>query len=174
MSRVYVGALTRAPDSTQARLFLSMDAIIIVDLQKDFPIPPDLVAKIERRSHEFPLRIFTKFINRPESLFRRKLGRTSCIPGTPGAELLLPTTARDLVLDKPGYGLGPEQLAKIAGAGVREALVCGVDTDACVLGVVFTLFDAGIDCEVDRTLCWSSTGLHETALKIVQEQFGTG
>jgi hypothetical protein len=53
-------------------------------------------------------------------------------------------------------------------------LVCGVDTDACVLGVVFTLFDADVDCEIDPTLCWSSTGLHDTALKIFREQFGTG
>jgi nicotinamidase-related amidase len=151
-----------------------MDAIIIVDLQKDFPIPPELVAKIERRSRDFPLRIFTQFINRPESLFRRKLHRTSCMPGTPGLELQIPTTGKDIVLEKAGYGLGPAQIARIESAGVRRALVCGVDTDACVLGVVFTLFDAGIDCEVDRTLCWSSTGLHETALKIVHEQFGTG
>jgi nicotinamidase-related amidase len=151
-----------------------MDAIIIVDVQKDFPIPPELLDKIERRSREFPLRIFTKFINLPESLFRRKLQRTSCLPGTPGVELALPTTARDLVLEKSGYGLGPAQVRRIIDAGVRQALVCGVDTDACVLGVVFSLFDAGVDCEVDRTLCWSSTGLHEAALKIVQEQFGTG
>lgn len=151
-----------------------MDAIIIVDVQKDFPIPRELLDRIERRSHEFPRRIFTKFINHPASLFRLKLGRTSCLPGTPGVELALPTSADDLIVEKTGYGLGCEQIERIAQAGVRRALVCGVDTDACVLGVVFSLFDAGIDCEVDRTLCWSSTGLHEAALKIVQEQFGTG
>ncbi len=151
-----------------------MDAIIIVDLQRDSPIPEELVAKIERRSRDFPLRVFTKFVNLPNSLFRRKLQRTSCLPGTPGAELALPTTPRDIVVEKPGYGLGPAQLGRIKEAGIRRALVCGVDTDACVLGVVFSLFDAGIDCEVDRTLCWSSTGLHEAALRIVQEQFGTG
>lgn len=151
-----------------------MDAIIIVDVQKDFPIPPELLDKIERRSREYPLRIFTQFLNHPDSLFRRKLQRTSCLPGTPGVELALPTTPRDIVLQKFGYGLGPSQVRQVIDAGVHKALVCGVDTDACVLGVVFSLFDAGVDCEVDRTLCWSSTGLHEAALKIVQEQFGTG
>ena len=151
-----------------------MDAILIVDLQRDFPIPPELVDRIERRSRDFPRRIFTQFVNTPESLFRRKLQRTSCMPGTPGVELVIAPRPDDLVLKKTGYGLGSEQIRRICDAGVKQALVCGVDTDACVLGVVFSLFDAGIDCEVDRTLCWSSTGLHETALKIVQEQFGTG
>lgn len=151
-----------------------MDAIIIVDLQKDLPVPAELVRRIERRSREFPRRVFTQFINQPGSLFRTKLGRESCLPGTPGAELTLPTDDRDLVLEKHGYGLGPSQIAQLRDAGIRRALVCGVDTDACVLGVVFSLFDAGIDCEVDRELCWSSSGLHEAALKIVQEQFGTG
>ena len=151
-----------------------MDAIIIVDLQKAFPIPRELVERIEARSREFPQRVFTKFLNVPESLFRRKLKRSSCQPGTPETELLLPARPGDLVIEKTGYSLSPEHVQRITNAGIRRALVCGADTDACVLGVVFTLFDAGVDCEVERDLCWSSTGLHETALRIIREQFGTG
>lgn len=151
-----------------------MDAIIIVDLQKAFPIPRELIDRIETRSRGFPRRVFTKFMNVPESLFRRKLHRSSCQPGSPGTELLLEPDPDDLVIEKTGYSLAPEHVQQIAGAGIRRALVCGADTDACVLGVVFTLFDAGIDCEVERDLCWSSTGLHEPALRIIREQFGTG
>jgi len=151
-----------------------MDAIIIVDLQKAFPIPRELVERIEARSREFPRRVLTKFLNVSESLFRRKLKRSSCQPGTPETELLLTARPDDLVIEKTGYSLSPEHVQRIANAGIRRALVCGADTDACVLGVVFTLFDAGIDCEVEPGLCWSSTGLHETALRIIREQFGTG
>lgn len=151
-----------------------MDAIIIVDLQKAFPVPLPIVHKIETRSQDFPRRVFTKFLNEPQSLFHRKLKRTSCLPGTPERELLIEPTPDDIVLDKTGYGLTLFQIEQLRNAGIAKALVCGVDTDACVLGVVFTLFDAGIDCEVDPELCWSSTGLHEPALKIVREQFGTG
>ncbi len=151
-----------------------MDAIIIVDLQKAFPIPQDLIDKIEARSREFPRRVFTKFINEPDSLFRTKLKRTSCTPGLPETELVLSTTGDDIVLEKRGYGLTTAQIEQLKQAGIRKALICGVDTDACVIGVVFTLFDAGIDCEVERDLCWSSTGLQEPALKIIREQFGTG
>jgi len=151
-----------------------MDAIIIVDLQKAFPVPPDIVRMIEKRSREFPLRIFTKFLNQPDSLFCRKLKRSSCLPGSPERELLLETTSRDVILEKTGYGLTSDQIQQLRRLNVRETLVCGVDTDACVLGVVFTLFDAGIDCEVEPKLCWSSTGLQDEALTIVREQFGTG
>lgn len=154
--------------------FCPMDAIIIVDLQKAFPVPPDLVQKIEKRSREFPQRVFTKFLNEPDSLFCRKLKRTSCLPGTAERELLIEPGDGDIVLDKRGYGLTAEQIEQLRAAGINKTLVCGVDTDACVLGVVFTLFDAGIDCEVESRLCWSSTGLHDEALTIVREQFGTG
>jgi nicotinamidase-related amidase len=133
-----------------------------------------VIKKIEDRSRDFPLRVFTKFLNEPDSLFCRKLKRSSCLPGSEERELLFKTTAKDIVIDKTGYGLTADQIEQLRAAGITKALVCGVDTDACVLGVVFTLFDAGIDCEVDPELCWSSTGLQDEALTIVREQFGTG
>ena len=151
-----------------------MDAIIIVDLQKAFPVPQIIVERIERRSRGFRQRVFTKFLNEPDSLFYRKLQRSSCLPGTLERELLISASPNDIVLDKTGYGLTCGQIDQLRAVGIKKALVCGVDTDACVLGVVFALFDAGIDCEVDPELCWSSTGLQEPALKIVREQFGTG
>jgi nicotinamidase-related amidase len=151
-----------------------MDAIIIVDLQKAFPIPPALVQRIDERAKTFSRRIFTQFINEPGSLFRTKLKRSACPPGAEETALALQPNANDWVIPKPRYSLAPRDVERIAAAGIRKALVCGVDTDACVLGVTFSLFDAGIDCEVDPDLCWSSTGLHEPALKIIQEQFGTG
>jgi nicotinamidase-related amidase len=151
-----------------------MDAIIIVDLQKAFPVPPPVIEKIERRSRDFPMRVFTKFLNDPNSLFCRKLKYGSCLPGAPERELSLTPRPGDIVFDKSGYGLTAAHIEQLKKIGIRKALVCGVDTDACVLGVVFSLFDAGIDCEVDPDLCWSSTGLQGAALTILREQFGTG
>jgi hypothetical protein len=40
-----------------------------------------------------------------------------------------------------------------------------------VLGVMFSLFDAGIVCHAKEDLCWSSTGLQQSGLKIIREQF---
>jgi nicotinamidase-related amidase len=150
-----------------------VQAIVIVDVQKAFPVPPEILRRIEARARDFPLRVFTRFINPPGSLLRCKLDRQSCAPGSDDTQLLLRPGADDLVLEKPGYGLNHQQLAQLFERGLKRVLVCGVDTDACVLGTVFTLFDAGIDCEVEPDLCWSSMGLHEVALKILRAQFGT-
>lgn len=150
-----------------------MDAIIIVDLQKAFPIPPELVQRIEGRSRGFPRRIFTQFVNEAQSLFRTKLKRSSCPPNAEETKLIITPGPQNWVIQKPRYSLPPREVERITAAGIRRAFVCGVDTDACVLGVVFSLFDAGVDCEVEPELCWSSTGLHDAALSIIREQFGT-
>lgn len=150
-----------------------MHAIVIVDLQRAFSIPPELIAKIERRAHSFPLRVFTRFENPAGSLFRRKLDLRSCPPGSRESELVLATRDDDLVFLKPRYGLTTDQVQELKSRGVTKALVCGIETDACVLAVAFSLFDNGVDCEIDPALCWSSTGLHEAALQIMREQFAT-
>jgi nicotinamidase-related amidase len=150
-----------------------VDAIIVVDLQRAFPVPADLEERIRVRAGRFPRRVFTRFVNPAGSLFRRKLDRRSCSPRDDDCELVIEPLSGDLVFDKPGYGLTPTHIKKLRAADIRHALVCGIDTDACVLGVMFSLFDAGIECSVDPSLCWSSAGLHHEALLIMEHQFGT-
>jgi nicotinamidase-related amidase len=150
-----------------------MDAIVIVDVQKAFPVPPELVQRIVDRARDFPRRIFTQFVNPPGSLFRTKLKRTACPPGAEETELRIGNSPDDWVIQKTGYGLRSRDVEAIAAAGIKKVLVCGVDTDACVLGVAFSLFDGGVECEIDPELCWSSAGLQHAALHIIREQFGT-
>jgi nicotinamidase-related amidase len=69
----------------------------------------------------------------------------------------------ELVLSKQVYGLSPAAIRKIRASGVTRVMVCGVDTDAGVLGVMFSLFDAGVECRVKPELCWSSSGLPREA-----------
>lgn len=149
-----------------------MHAFMIVDVQEAFDVPAGLIEKISARAEHFPLRIFTQFINPPGTLFRRKMNRRSCAPGDPAARLAIEPKPGDLVLQKPGYGLTPEHIQILRSRDVKEVTVSGVDTDACVLGVMFSLWDHGIDCHIEPELCWSSAGLHEKALEIALEQFG--
>lgn len=62
-------------------------------------------------------------------------------------------------------------LRQLKARKIKELTVCGLDTDACVLGVMFSLFDAGITCHLKEELCWSSSGLHASAMKIIRQQF---
>ncbi|MDB6095453.1 MAG: hypothetical protein JWM32_3015 [Verrucomicrobia bacterium] len=146
-------------------------AVMIVDIQRAFDPPPAYVEKVARYARRFPCRIFTQFINPPESMFRRILKQRSCLPGTPDCDLLLVPEPDDLVFQKTAYGLKPSHLRQLKMRGITRVTVCGLDTDACVMGVMFSLFDAGIECHLKEDLCWSSSGLHRSAMKIVRHQF---
>lgn len=145
--------------------------LLIVDLQKAFPIPPPFVERIRRYAARFERRIFTRFVNPAGSPFRRHLAQRCCRPGSEDIELLIAPQPGEWVIDKTSYGLPPAVLKKMRQQGIKEATVCGVDTDACVLGVMFSLFDAGIRCRANSRYCWSSTGLHRAAVRIIDKQF---
>lgn len=147
------------------------EPLIIVDLQRAFPPPKAFVERVRRYARRFPRRIFTRFVNPAGSLFRTKLKRRACAPGSRDLELLIPPEKGDIVISKQGYGLSPAAIKKIKALNVPRVTVCGIDTDACVLGVMFSLFDAGIECRVHKDMCHSSSGLHGEAMKIIAEQF---
>lgn len=146
-------------------------ALMIVDVQRAFDPPPDFVEKLRRYSRRFPCRIFTRYLNPASSLFRKVLKQRSCAPGSIESELVLKPSPDDLVIDKTSYGLRPSALRRLHRRGITHVTVCGLDTDACVLGVMFSLFDAGIICHLKEDMCWSSSGLHRPALRIIREQF---
>jgi nicotinamidase-related amidase len=149
------------------------DVLIVVDVQKAFSAPPKLIDGIQRCAKNYKRKIFTRFENRPGSLFRTRLKQHCCGPGTPDLALAIQPEKGDWVLTKNGYGLTARDVKRIKALRPKRVTVCGIDTDACVLGVMFSLFDAGIDCCVKQDLCWSSSGkhLHQAAMKIIEQQF---
>lgn len=144
---------------------------MIVDVQKAFEPPPAFLKKLQRYSRRFPCRVFTRYINPKGSMFRKTLGQKCCAPGSPDTELIIPPSPGDLVIDKSTYGLKPPDILRLKRRRIRRITVCGLDTDACVLGVMFSLFDAGIECHLKEDMCWSSSGLHRPAVTIAREQF---
>ena len=112
-----------------------------------------------------------RFINPADSMLRRLLHQTNCAPGSPETALCIVPKSSDLVIDKATYGLSPAQIRRIKARGITRVTVCGLDTDACVLGAKFSLFDAGIECHLKEAMCWSSSGLHQPALAIIRSQF---
>jgi len=146
-------------------------ALMIVDVQAAFEPPDAFVKKLRRYARRFPCRIFTRYINPAGSMFRKILHQKCCAPGSPDTKLLLEPQRGDLVIDKSTYGLKPRDIARLKRRKIRQITVCGLDTDACVLGVMFSLFDAGIECHLKENMCWSSSGLHQPAVRIVRAQF---
>jgi nicotinamidase-related amidase len=147
-------------------------ALMIVDVQAAFSPPGEFVRKLEAYARRFPCRVFTRFVNPARSMFRRVLKQKCCAPGSRDTVLLLTPQAGDIVLEKVGrYGLEPRHLRLLHRRGIRKITVCGLDTDACVLGAMFSLFDGGIECHLKENMCWSSSGLHQPALQIARAQF---
>ncbi len=146
-------------------------ALLIVDVQRAGDPPERFIRKLRAYSARFPCRVFTRFVNPGNSMFRRLLQQTCCFPGTPDTELLLNPSRGDLVISKSTYGLTLAHIRRIKARGIKSVIVCGLDTDACVLGVMFSLFDAGIECHLKEEMCWSSSGLHKPALAIIRAQF---
>jgi nicotinamidase-related amidase len=149
----------------------SPEALIIVDLQRAFTVPPKLVAAIEEYGKRFKRRIFTRFENPQGSIFRKLMKMDSCPPGSTDTVLYIQPQKRDIVITKRGYGLSAAQVKRLKRLGVKRAVICGIDTDACVLGVMFSLFDGGIDCRAVTDLCFSTSGLQREAVKIIENQF---
>lgn len=147
-------------------------ALMIVDVQRAFDPPPAFIRKLARYSRRFPCRIFTRYVNPAGSAFRRLLNHKCCAPGSEDVDLIIPPDRGDLVLDKVArYGMTPAQIRRLKRRGISCVTVCGLDTDACVLGVMFSLFDEGIECHLKEQMCWSSSGLHKAAVAIIRAQF---
>ena len=141
---------------------------MVVDVQEPLPIPDGLVQRIERFARRFTLRVFTLFVNQPESPAPHmpELGRAS-----KRVKLRLKPRPGDMVIRKSGYGLAAAAIRRLKSAGVKRASVCGVETDACVMGVMFSLLDNGIEPELVERLCWSSSRHEAAARKILRLHF---
>lgn len=146
--------------------------LVIVDVQAAFKIPPKKLAAIERYSRRFSRRIFTRFVIPPNSIFHGVLGTDSCAPGSPDLRLLIEPQRGDIVFDKQGYGLSSRQVKRLYRLGVRRVMVCGLDTDACVLATMFSLIDNDIAPRVaPAAYCHSNQNLDTEARKIMASQF---
>jgi nicotinamidase-related amidase len=146
--------------------------LVIVDVQAAFMIPPRKLAAIERYSRQFERRIFTRFVVRPHSVFSDVMGFDSCAPGSPDLRLLIEPSKNDIVFDKQGYGLSEKQIQKLRKLKIRQVMVCGMDTDACVLATMFSLIDGGIAPRVaPARYCHSNQNLDTEARKIMAMQF---
>lgn len=118
---------------------------------------------------------YTRFVNHPGSLPATQLGYDKAMAQHPSAQLA-PAIARraDHTLDHAGYGPNPrdvdELVQHVRARGIDRAVVMGFDTDACVLGTTFALWDRGLATTIDARGCASSGGqaLHHAALRIAR------
>ena len=112
-------------------------ALLIIDVQPSFSPPAWLVAGINALLGTMPSIALVERHLESVTPFERQLGWK---PGPDDDSLI----AADHVHVKHGYAPTPETIAHLKGLNADRVLVCGIQTDTCVLAAGFALFDAGL------------------------------
>ena len=141
--------------------------LLVIDLQYGFSPKPDLVERIRDAAQDYSVVVATKFVNPPDSLFRRILN-----DGNDGGAII--DVGHGIVLEKTGYGLDQSAINALREfPGITEWGLVGSRSGACIMACGFSLWDAGIPFHVIRHLCAEEKGpMCEAVDTILQRQFG--
>ena len=111
--------------------------LLIVDIQSTFSPPEWLVDRARWLSARLPTIASVELHDEQVTPFQRQLGWHPAAEDECLVEV-------DRVFVKHGYGQTAETLEYIKQLGVERVLVCGMQTETCVLAAGFALFDAGL------------------------------
>ncbi|MGC5702157.1 cysteine hydrolase family protein [Pseudomonas sp. NFXW11] len=111
--------------------------LLVIDVQPCFNPPQWLVDGINRLLGRLPSVATVERHDESRTPFARQLGWQ---PAADDQSLV----AADHIFIKHGYGPTPELLEHLRNLNPQRVLVCGIQTDTCVLAAGFALFDAGL------------------------------
>lgn len=112
-------------------------ALLVVDVQPSFPIPAAILRGIRELSGMLQSAATVERHDESVTPFEGQLGWK---PGKADDSLV----AADRLFVKHGYLPPPAAIEYLRGLHVDRILVCGTQTDTCVLAAGFVLFDAGL------------------------------
>lgn len=111
--------------------------LLIIDVQPCFNPPQWLVDGINTLLGHLPSVATVERHDESITPFARQLGWQP----VPNDDSLI---AADRIFIKHGYAPTPETVAYLKSLAPERVLVCGIQTDTCVLAAGFALFDAGL------------------------------
>ncbi len=111
--------------------------LLIVDVQATFSPPDWLVDRLREIVGRIPSVATIELHDEARTPFETQLGWHPA----PEDSCLVPA---DRVFIKYGYSPSPETVAYLKSQNPDRVLVCGIQTDTCVLAAGFLLFDAGL------------------------------
>jgi nicotinamidase-related amidase len=123
-------------------------ALFIVDVQPTFPIPIEMLHEIKELASVLQSVATVERHDESVTPFERQLAWK---PGEFDDSLV----EADRVFVKHGYLPPPEAIDYLRGLQVERVLVCGIQTETCVLATGFALFDAGLQ---PTLLQWLTVG----------------
>ncbi len=155
---------------------MSNKALIVVDLQREFVgYNHDFVEKIIGLAKTWPTQdvFWMVYQNAHDSLFIRHLGWDECIHSPESSLIRAKGLEQHNIVEHHSYSFPLETIIQWQGK-YKDVVLCGADTDACLLATAFNLWDYKIRPIILADYCLSSDGdeFHLPALKIMKRQFG--
>ena len=140
--------------------------LLIIDVQPTFNPPDWLVNGINALLGQLPSVATVERHDESRTPFVRQLGWR---PAADDPSLV----AADRVFIKHGYAPTPETIAYLRSLAPDRVLVCGIQTDTCVLAAGFALFDAGLQPTLitDLTLGSSLDRSGQLGVRLWQHHF---
>lgn len=125
-------------------------ALVVVDVQPSFPVPMEVLHGIRELSTILPSVAIVERHDESVTPFEKQLGWK---PGANDESLVL----ADRVFMKHGYLPPRAAIEYLRSLQMDRILVCGTQTDTCVLAAGFALFDAGLHPTLLRWLTVGSS-----------------
>ncbi len=153
------------------------EALLIVDVQKGFVNErtkhiPNL---IEHLQYDYDIVIATRFINLPNSAYRRLINWNNLSPNSDEVELAFQPKQGTFIIDKYNYScLNDEFLSILNENEINSIDLCGMDLDICVTKCAVDLFEHDVVPYVLKDYCATNADeqIKSTALKILARFIG--
>lgn len=153
------------------------NALLIVDVQNGFvnEKTKHIPALVEKLQYNYDLVIATRFINMPDSPFRKLIKWQHLSPDTDEIELAFKPKEGAVIIDKYIYTCIDESfLCLLKENGIEAVDVCGIDTDICVTKCAVDLFERNITPYVLKDYCatHADADIQRSALIILSRYIG--
>lgn len=154
-------------------------ALIVIDVQNCFVtsssrrVVPKIVRHVQRERTKFGLVVFTRFVNTKRSSVYRFLGWKKCltVPENSFVSEIAEMLRYGAEIQKQTYSAFKSRKLKqfLQKEKIQKVVLCGMDTDCCVLATALDAFDLGYRVHILRNLTASSGGkkYHHFALPIL-------
>lgn len=152
-------------------------ALLIVDVQNGFvnDRTNHIPALVEKLQYNYNLVIATRFINLPDSPYRRLIKWDHLSPGTDEIELAFRIKEGTIIIDKYIYSCIDDSFVGILKENNIDMVdICGIDTDICVTKCAVDLFERNITPYVLKDYCatHADADVQEAALIILARYIG--
>ena len=152
-------------------------ALLIVDVQNGFvnEKTKHIPKLVEILQYDYSFVIATRFINLPDSPYRKLIKWEHLSPETDEIELAFKPKEGTVIIDKYIYSCIDERfILLLKENGIDAVDICGIDTDICVTKCAVVLFERNIIPYVLKDFCatHADAEIQEAALVILARYIG--